>query len=131
MALLATSFVVVAGAVTCTFIGMLSGENPLRLLTITGACFGGIALFLWLLRDKEPGNVAAERWSLLARSGRQKVEYRLSPRIPRRERSTAPIPPPTAESVRELTGGMNTWVPAKGASSRNQSDSPPHIRSDG
>jgi hypothetical protein len=123
VAIFATSFVVIGGAATCIFIGMLSGESPLRLLTITAACFGGILFLLWLLREKQPGNIAAERWSWLARGQREKVEYRLSPRVPRSERSTAPIPPPTAESVRELTGGVATWIPAKGVS-RQETDSP-------
>jgi hypothetical protein len=121
---LATSFVVMGGAATCIFIGTLSGESPQRLIAITAGCFGGILFFLWLLRDKESGNAVAESWSWLARNNRRKVEVRVAPRIPRHERSTAPIPPPTAESVRELTGGQATWVPSKGTAPRKNSDFP-------
>lgn len=123
MTLLATSFVVIGGAVTCAFIGTLSGESPLRLATMTGTCFGGIAFFLWLLREKQPGNAAADRWSWLARDDRQRVEYRAAPRVPRHERPKAPNSPPTADSVRALTGGLDTWVPSKGRTPRKDADS--------
>lgn len=127
--LFATTFVVIGGAIACMVVGVISGETPTRFLTITGACFGGILLLLWLLRDRNPGNVAAEKWSWLARSNRQKVAVRVAPRVPRRERASAPQGPPTAESVRELTGGMNVrWVPVRGNSSTPDADAPPSPR---
>jgi hypothetical protein len=125
VALLATCFVVVAGAMTCFFIGVTIGGDPVRLLSITAACFGGISLLLFLLRDRKPENIAAARWGWLVGENKQKVTYRLAPRAPVSEESPAPNAPPTAESVRALQGGI-AWVPSKGAvPPRNPSPRPP------
>ncbi|HTI51539.1 MAG TPA: hypothetical protein VL475_11330 [Planctomycetaceae bacterium] len=124
VALLATCFVVVAGAVTCFFIGVMIGGDPVHLLAIIAACFGGIVLLLFLLRDRKPENMAAARWSWLIGDNKQKVAYRLAPRAPPQEGPVAPNAPPTAESVRALGGGV-AWVPSKnGAPSRNPSPRP-------
>jgi hypothetical protein len=124
VALLATCFVVIAGAITCFFIGVTIGGDPMHLLSITAACFGGISLLLFLLRDRKPENRAAARWSWMFGENKQKVTYRLAPRAPVSEGTIAPNAPPTAESVRALGGGV-AWVPSKGAiPSRNPSPRP-------
>lgn len=126
VALLATCAVVAAGAVTCTFIGVAATADASRALTITGACFGGIVFLLWLLRDRQPGNTVAERWAWLTRERPRKVEYRLSARRPTASPPPIPLSPPTAESVREITGGLHTWVPSQGSRQRQ----PPHKSDD-
>ena len=40
-----------------------------------------------------------------------KVTWRVQPKTPI-ERPVLPLAPPTAESVREITGGQSTWVPS-------------------
>lgn len=129
--LLATCFVVIGGALVCSFMGIALGENPFRLAGMTGGCFGGIVLLLWLLREKEPGNTAATRFSWLARAEeREKFDYRPAPRVPRHKRSPAPNAPPTAETVRALTGGLETWVPSRDGKARATKSQPPQT-SDG
>jgi hypothetical protein len=120
VALLATSFVVVGGGAACTLIALVSGADPTEQLGITLACFAGIVLLLWLLRDRDPANQAAERWAWLAR--RKKVPYRLEPRVRPDPRAAGTRTPPSVESVRELTGGQTTWVPARGTKRPRDAD---------
>ena len=127
VALLATCLVVVAGAVTCAVIVITAdARNASRSLWIWAACFGGIILVLWLLRAPRQGNRAATRWSWLSRRLRRKVEYRIGHRRRLRGETVAPIAPPTAERVREISGGINTWVPSPSAGNAQQRDSTPH-----
>jgi hypothetical protein len=117
VALLATCFVVGAGGVACLFIAFVSGhEDPMRPLLIAAGCFVGIIALLWLLRQR-PENRAAVRWGWLGRR-RKKVEYHLTPRRSRPPES--PAAPPTAESIRELGGGIHTWVPSQTAPVRDE-----------
>ena len=116
VALLATGFVVLAGAVACVFVGVSTGEDQGRALSIAGLCFVGIVLLLWFLGERQPKNRLAEGWSWLSRRRRKKVEYHLTPR-PRLGTPDCPPAPPTAETVREVRGGINTWVPSQGRKS--------------
>ncbi|MSR60744.1 MAG: hypothetical protein EXS05_24410 [Planctomycetaceae bacterium] len=115
VALLATCFVVVGGAFTCVVISLSAGEESRRPLWLAAAFFAGIVALLWLLRDRKPENRFAVRWDWLARRRRRKIEYRLSHRPRGDSQPAVPNAPPTAESVRQLTGGINTWVPAPAA----------------
>lgn len=111
--LLATCMVLLGGAATCTFIGVVASPDPMRALLIAGGCFGGITFLLWLLRDRHPEAGAASRWNLLAHARRRRVEYHL--RLKRPPAGTASNPPPSVDSVRQLAAGANTWVPVKGS----------------
>lgn len=118
VALLATCFVVGAGGAACLFIAFVSGYNdPVRPLLIAGGCVVGIVGLLWLMRDRQPENGAAVRWGWLGRR-RKKVEYHLTPR--RSHAPEGPAAPPTAESIRELGGGIHTWVPSQTAPVRDE-----------
>ncbi|MGQ0636964.1 MAG: hypothetical protein ACT4QC_20335 [Planctomycetaceae bacterium] len=110
VALLATCMVVLGGALTCTFIAMMGSADQGRALMTAAACFVGIVLLLWLLRDRAPENQAATRWSWLGYR-RRKIEYQV--KLKRPPAGTGHNAPPTAETVRGLTGGLNTWVPAQ------------------
>lgn len=110
-ALLATSFVVVGGAVTCTFVATAMHADWKEALAIGGVTFGSFALLLWLLRDRTPQNTARLRWGWLGRKPGRKVALKLK-RARAAERYEAPPAPPTAASVRDLKGGINTWVPS-------------------
>lgn len=112
VALLATGFVVLAGAVTCVFIGVVASNDSQEALWTAGACFSGVILLLWLLRERKPENQTGALWSWLASRPRPKTEFRA--KLQRPPVSAGSNAPPTAETVRNLTGGINTWVPAKG-----------------
>src|SRR5579862_7602780 len=114
--LLATCLVVLGGAVTCVVISLASETIPQKkeLLQRAVLATGGIIVLLWLLRDRAPENQSKLRWSWLARR-RRKVAYRAKRRLPEGQRAPAPPGPPTAESIRSITAGQNTWVPSSTA----------------
>lgn len=113
VALLATCLVVVGGAASCVLVVLASDPaRPRSTLTTVGAVVGGALVLLWFLRDKPRENRSRLIWSWLARRRRRKVEYRVRAKLPPNQRSTAVPAPPTPESIRALTGGTSTWVPA-------------------
>ncbi|MBS0263542.1 MAG: hypothetical protein JSS02_16495 [Planctomycetes bacterium] len=117
VALLATCLVVLAGAVTCTFIGLSAESAVQRAMSLkwAGIMTVGIVVFLWLIHDGSRENRARLSWSWLSRKRRKKVAYKLEARTPRDSQPAAPQGPPTAESVRNIAAGQNTWVPASTA----------------
>lgn len=113
VALLATCLVVLIGALGCAVIIVTSRTDPTEPIIMGACCFLAICFLLWLIRDCHPDNMAAIRWGWLGRR-RRRVPYKLMPKPVSPER---PIPlnsEPTAESVRALAGGINTWVPTQG-----------------
>lgn len=115
VALLATCLVVLMGALGCAVIIVTSRTDPTEPLIATGCCFLAIGFVLWLIRDCHPGNMAAIRWGWLGRR-RRRIAYKLMARPVSPERPIHLNSEPTAESVRALAGGINTWVPTQGAS---------------
>src|SRR5262249_5781499 len=118
VALLATCFVVGAGGAACLFIAFVSGHSdPVRPLLMAGGCFVAIVTLLRLLQGRRPENRAAVRWGWLGRRPKN-GEHPLPPR--RSHAPEGPAAPPTAESIRELGGGINTWVPSQTAPVRDE-----------
>jgi hypothetical protein len=111
--LLATCVVVLGGAITCAAIGLAaeSGLQKKSSLLWTAATTAGIVVLLWLLRDRPRENRAKVLWGWLARKRRRRVVYRAQARVPRGQHSSVPLSPPTAESIRSISAGANTWVP--------------------
>lgn len=124
VSLLATCFVVAAGSLTCMAIAFLSNpEHPDEALLTAGGVSLGIILLLWMLRVRPPENRTKSAWSWLWRRKR-KIAYQVKPKLPPSERVSAPPGPPTVDSIRQISGGTSTWVPAQ--SNRPQSrDSAP------
>ncbi|MBI3864187.1 MAG: hypothetical protein HY290_20070 [Planctomycetia bacterium] len=115
--LMATCLVVLGGAITCGAI-VLSADAERRGSTLlsTGATMCGIVVLLWLLRDRPRENRAKSIWGWLGRKRRRKIAYRVEARLPAAQRSLeSPPAPPTAESIRAMTGRTSTWVPASTA----------------
>jgi hypothetical protein len=112
VAVMATAFVVLAGLMTCGFISLAIGGDVGETAKSTGILIGIVLLLMWCLRDRSNAGRKASAWGWLARKRRPRVAYHLE------SRSRVPPPPagnapPTAETVRDLTGGINTWVPSK------------------
>lgn len=115
--ILATSFVLIGGVVTYTFVVLSSSDSPLvPLLLGAGTCLV-LAMFLFIARDRR-SQADARSWTNVLLAWRKPKEVR-KPYRPRRRRQPAEDSdkptenqPPTAETVRELAGGVNTWVPA-------------------
>lgn len=87
-----------------------------------GGVILGAAFLMWLLRERPPESRHGAKWSWLAAKDKLRVAYHVKPKIPPSQRVTTPPAPPTAESIRAITGrestGLNsaglksTWVPA-------------------
>lgn len=111
--LLATCLIVLMGAIACGAIAFFGDpEKPLSTLIEAGATVVGIIFLLWILRDKAPENRSKMTWSWLGRRRKRKVAYRAQAKLPPSQRAPAPPAPPTAETIRALTGGTSTWVPS-------------------
>jgi hypothetical protein len=107
------------GALACAAIAFAGDpEKPLSTLVQAGGVVVGIIFLLWLLRDKPPENRSKIIWSWLGRRRKRKVAYRAHAKLPPSQRSAAPPAPPTAETIRALTGGTSTWVPSANAPPR-------------
>src|SRR4029453_17093736 len=72
---------------------------------------GGTLILLWLLRGRPAENHLKTGWAWLSQRRKRRVPYRVKARLPPSERSPAPSGPPTAESIRQITGRQGTWVP--------------------
>lgn len=128
VALLATCFVVLGGAVCCAAIVMAGNPEHLEstIIPVAGVIAGAVFL-LWLLRERPPASGRWTNWNWLTPDDKQRVAYKVKPKIPASQRVTTPPAPPTAESIRALTGrepgGLkNTWVPAAAPPAPPQSD---------
>jgi hypothetical protein len=112
VSLLATSFVVLTGAVTCFFIVVAFGEKPETSVGAWVGCFIVIAAMLWLLREK-PARTVTQKYFWFCRPMRRKIPFRLEARRTAREAKKQPLHPPTLESIREQADGLHTWVPSE------------------
>ena len=119
VALLATCLVVLMGAFTCAAIALVADpQKPLPTLIQAGATVVGIVFLLWILRERPAENRAKIIWSWLGRRRKRKVAFRAQARLNPSQRAAASPAPPTAETIRALTGGTSTWVPSANAPPR-------------
>jgi hypothetical protein len=123
--LLATCFVVLGGAVTCTAIAITTDPAHLEMALIpVGGAVASIVILLWILRERPAESGARAKWGWLGRR-RRKVPYHVRPRVPKNERAPAPSGPPTADSIREITGRRSTWVPSAITRPKSPADNAP------
>ena len=119
--LLATCLVVLMGAMTCAVIALVADPaKPLPTLIQAGAAVVGIVFLLWIVRERPPENRAKIVWSWLGRRPKRTVAFRAQAKLPASQRAAAPPAPPTAETIRALTGGTSTWVPSANAPPRRR-----------
>jgi hypothetical protein len=112
VALLATCFVVLGGAAACAAIAMSADlEHPEAAFVPIAGILAGMLILLWLLREPPAVNHLKNGWTWLSQRRRHRVTYHVKPRLPPSQRSPAPSGPPTAESIRQITGRPGTWVP--------------------
>lgn len=113
VALLASCLVVLGGAVSCTAIAVAAEpEHVESTLIPVGGVVLGMIILLWLLRDRPPERHPWANWNWMTGRDKRRVVYRVKPKVPPSQRVTTPPAPPTAESIREITGRQSTWVPA-------------------
>ena len=111
--MLASTVVVIGGMLICGFIIILFSDDPNNdLLWLLGSV-AGIILLLWLVRDKPPHQARTRNFFWLSR---QKPEPFMPNYVPRKRRNSEKIAlgsnePPSAENIRSLKEGANSWVP--------------------
>ncbi len=112
-ALLASSFVMVGGFIACGAMIFVFIDNPDIEFTILFGVMLVLAAILWLLREKPTDAVRARNFFWFSRKQSDMYAATYSPRRRRRPEYQPPgnNSPPTAESIRELRDGLNTWVP--------------------
>jgi hypothetical protein len=112
VAILATCFVVLGGAAACAAIAMSADfAHPEAALLPIAGIVAGMLILVWLLREPPAVNHLKNGWTWLSQRRRHRVAYHVKPRLPPSQRSPAPSGPPTAESIRQITGRQGTWVP--------------------
>ena len=126
VALLASVFVLLGGAATCTAIVFSAGREHAEaaLFSIAGATAAMLTLFC-LLCGRPPENRMKTGWSWLSHRQKRRVPYRVRAKLRPSERVSSPPAPPTVETIRAITGRQGTWVAAPAAPS-----SPPRGASD-
>jgi hypothetical protein len=111
VSLLAASFVMVGGLLTCGMIVASSASKPARPALLSLLAVVGLALVVWLLRDRNE-SVAKERFfGFLRARPPEPPEY--EPRVRRAYQAAGDTQPPTVEKLRELRQNVNTWVPSQ------------------
>jgi len=117
---LATCVTLVAGGGCCALIAVAMNADWREMLRSAGPIVAGVACLWWLLRDRQPGSRQAEGWSWLKRRRKVRQHVKIARTRPTGSATVPLAGPPTAESVRELKGGINTWVPSerRGANTR-------------
>lgn len=112
VSLLATTFVLLGGLATITFILLTAVDNPLPWILATIAGTGSMAVLFWLLRDRQD-RPQMGWWVRLFRS---KTERHSTWHVRRRSPPPAPaqpLAPPTVEQVRDAATHGSTWVPRR------------------
>jgi hypothetical protein len=110
---LATSFVLLGGALASVFLIVSNSATPVNtLLAFSGGCVL-TGIIMWLLREPDPLAPRAKTFSWWCRPKRETTHYKLKIRRTDSRDNDAPQQPPTAEQIREIASdGMNTWVPS-------------------
>ncbi len=113
---LATGAVLFLGVVFCGFVILVAANEPKKPILIMSGVFLGLAILLWLLREK-PNTVIEEeeaKWFGLFRKPKESTPYKLSRRRKPKIVQFGTNEPPDADRIREikeLTDGMKNWSP--------------------
>ena len=118
VAWLATGAVCFLGIVFCGFIILVFANEPTKPVLIVSGLFLGLAILLFLLREKPQDSVEEEeaKWFGLFRKPKVINRFKLIRRRKPKIVQFGTNEPPTAERIRELkevSDGMKNWVPPK------------------
>jgi hypothetical protein len=89
-------------------------EEPARPLATAAGVTGGLALLMWLLRER-PADRARHRagiWGFRRRPKRRKVAFRCARRADQEPEAYGTNQPPDVETIRDLAQDGHTWVPS-------------------
>ncbi len=118
VAWLATGAVCFFGILFISFIILMFANEPTKPVAIVSGLFLGLALLLFLLREKPKDIVDAEeeKWFGIFRKPKAITRYKLTRHRKPKIVQFGTNEPPSAESIREIkevSDGMKNWVPPK------------------
>lgn len=124
-ALLATTYVIVAGLGICALIVVTSANEAemVRLLVMCVGCAVGLWTLAWMLRDRRTNVSALSNVVWLAHRGKRRSATAYRPRTRCGPRQAVPIgsnSPPTVEQIRELSENVKTWVPSRARAKKHR-----------
>lgn len=119
VAYLAVTVVLAGGLLFCSLVVLLFSPDPMRVFTVMGGIAVGAVFLIWLVRDHGDGRSLQERYGGLVGLKHEKQKVQVKVKRVKRSEQAGPNRPPTADEIRELSGGINTWVPS---SRQRQSD---------
>lgn len=116
--ILASSFVILVGALGAAIVIAAGGGDPLIILLIAGGAVVACLLLGWLMRLSSISPSDCYRWAF-SRSARPEQDY-----IPhKRHHSSSEFgtnQPPTAEQLKQLQDETRTWVPSNSRGKSNR-----------
>jgi hypothetical protein len=118
VAWLATGAVCFLGIVFIGFIILVFANEPTKPVLIVSGLFLGLAILLFLLRDKPKDIVQdeEEKWFGIFRKPKAITRYKVTRHRKPKIVKFGTNEPPTAERIREIkevTDGMKNWTPPK------------------
>ncbi|MFG0334332.1 MAG: hypothetical protein ACF8TS_13285 [Maioricimonas sp. JB049] len=124
--LLATTFVILGGAVACTGVVLVFSSDPAVPLMIVGGIVFGLGLLTVLFRERPAeGSRSVMSW-VFSRSARPaQIDYRPLLRKPRWQKFGTNAPPSLAE-IRDLKDTDRNWVPSNTRAGRRSSEQGRH-----
>ncbi|QDU37987.1 hypothetical protein Mal4_23060 [Maioricimonas rarisocia] len=123
--LLATSFVILGGALACTGVVLVFSPDPAVPLMIVGGIAVGLGLLAVLFRERPGGGSRSVMSWVFSRGARPAhMDYRPVLRKPRWQQYGTNAPPSLAE-IRDLKDTDRNWVPSNTRAGR-RSQKPDH-----
>ena len=119
VAYFAAAFVVAAGLLFGSVTILLFSPDTDRTIAIGGGIIIVIVILVWLIRDHSDGRTLKERYGPLLGFAPKKEKVKVKVKRVKPSELPGSNRPPTAEDIRNLSGGVNTWVPSSG---KRQSD---------
>lgn len=127
------------GVIFVGFVILAFANNPVKPILAMSGIFLGVAVLLWLLREKPKKTIEEEeaKWFGLFRKPKETKAYKLSRRRKPKIIQFGTNEPPDVERIREikeLSDGMKNWAPPATdphheTTPADRSDVPPEFRS--
>ena len=114
VAYFAAAFVLAGGLAFSSVAILLFSAEPMRIFAICGGLAVGALIVIWLIQDHRDGRTLLERYGGLFGLAPEKRKVKVKVKRVKASDLDKPKAPPTAEEIRELRDGVNTWVPSSG-----------------
>jgi hypothetical protein len=109
--LLASSLVMLLGALGIAILAAAGGKDPYIGLFVFLGALGGVLVFGYLVQHLPTGTMSTRFDWMKSKDARPANDYAPQPRRPRRQHY-GERQPPSVEDIRDLKEGLNNWVPS-------------------